>query len=37
LHDASEHRAKVPKAFVALFKRGELSVELFAPHEVDTQ
>jgi mannose-6-phosphate isomerase-like protein (cupin superfamily) len=37
LHDASEHLAKVPKAFVALFKRGELSVELFAPHEVDTQ
>jgi hypothetical protein len=27
----------VPEAFVALFECGDLSVELFAPHQVDTQ
>jgi mannose-6-phosphate isomerase-like protein (cupin superfamily) len=33
LEDAGEHLDRVP----ALFRRGDLSVELFAPHEVDTQ
>jgi mannose-6-phosphate isomerase-like protein (cupin superfamily) len=37
LQDAVEHLDGVPKVFVALFKRGDLSVELFAPHVVDTQ
>src|SRR3954453_15808827 len=37
LQDAGELLDKVPEAFVALFRRGDLSVELFAPHEVDTQ
>jgi mannose-6-phosphate isomerase-like protein (cupin superfamily) len=37
LQDAVEHLAQVPERFVELFKRGDLSVELFAPHEVDTQ
>ena len=37
LQDAGEHLAQVPETFVELFKRGDLSVELFAPHEVDTQ
>jgi hypothetical protein len=37
LQDAGEHLDRVPEAFVALFNRGDLSVELFAPHEVDTQ
>jgi mannose-6-phosphate isomerase-like protein (cupin superfamily) len=37
LQDAGEHLAELPEAFVMLFKRGDLSVELFAPHEVDTQ
>ncbi len=37
LPEASEHLARVPEAFVVLFKRGDLSVELFAPHELDTQ
>jgi mannose-6-phosphate isomerase-like protein (cupin superfamily) len=37
LKDAVEHLDRVPEAFVALFNRGDLSVELFAPHEVDTQ
>jgi mannose-6-phosphate isomerase-like protein (cupin superfamily) len=37
LQDAAEHLAEVPEVFVELFKRGELSVELFAPREVDTQ
>jgi mannose-6-phosphate isomerase-like protein (cupin superfamily) len=37
LQDAVEHLDRVPEAFVALFNRGDLSVELFAPHEVDTQ
>src|ERR1700704_6852610 len=37
LQDAAEHLDKVPEPFIALFKRGDVSVELFAPHEVDTQ
>jgi mannose-6-phosphate isomerase-like protein (cupin superfamily) len=37
LQDAGEHLAQVPETFVELFKRGDLSVELFAPREVDTQ
>lgn len=37
LQDAGKHLAELPETFVALFKRGDLSVELFAPHEVDTQ
>jgi len=37
LPDASEHLAGMPEAFIVLFKRGDLSVELFAPHDVDTQ
>ncbi len=37
LPDAGERLAGVPETFVVLFKRGNLSVELFAPHEVDTQ
>jgi mannose-6-phosphate isomerase-like protein (cupin superfamily) len=37
LQEAGEHLDKVPEAFIALFKRGDLSVELFAPLEVDTQ
>jgi mannose-6-phosphate isomerase-like protein (cupin superfamily) len=37
LQDASERLTEVPEAFVELFKRGDLSIELFAPHEVDTQ
>lgn len=37
LPEAGEHLAGVPEAFVVLFRRGDLSVELFAPHEVDTQ
>jgi mannose-6-phosphate isomerase-like protein (cupin superfamily) len=37
LQDAGEHLARVPEAFVTMFKRGDLSVELFAPHDVDTQ
>ena len=37
LKDAGEQLGKVPEAFVALFRRGDLSVELFTPHEVDTQ
>ena len=37
MQDASEHLAKLREALVALFKRGDLSVELFAPHEVDTR
>lgn len=37
LLDAGERLAGVPEAFVVLFKRGDLSVELFAPHEVDMQ
>ncbi len=37
LSDAGERLAGVPEAFIVLFKRGDLSVELFAPGEVDTQ
>jgi mannose-6-phosphate isomerase-like protein (cupin superfamily) len=37
LQDAGRQLAELPEAFVVLFKRGDLSVELFAPHEVDTQ
>ena len=37
LEDAGEHLDRVPEAFVPLFRRGDLSVELFAPREVDTQ
>jgi len=37
LPEAGELLAKVPEPFAVLFKRGDLSVELFAPHEVDTQ
>ena len=37
LRDAGERLTEVPEAFVELFKRGDLSVELVAPHEVDTQ
>ena len=37
LQDAGEYLAEAPEAFVELFKRGDLSVELFAPHDVDTQ
>jgi mannose-6-phosphate isomerase-like protein (cupin superfamily) len=37
LQDAVDHLDNVPEPFIALFKRGDLSVELFAPHEVDTQ
>jgi mannose-6-phosphate isomerase-like protein (cupin superfamily) len=37
LQDASAQLASVPETFVALLKRGDLSVELFAPHQVDTQ
>jgi mannose-6-phosphate isomerase-like protein (cupin superfamily) len=37
LQDASAHLASVPETFVVLLKRGDLSVELFAPHQVDTQ
>jgi hypothetical protein len=37
LQDAGEHLDRAPEAFVALFNRGDPSVELFAPHEVDTQ
>jgi len=37
LPEAGELLAKVPEPFAILFKRGDLSVELFAPHEVDTQ
>lgn len=35
--DAGERLAGVPEAFIVLFKCGDLSVELFAPHQVDTQ
>jgi len=37
LPEAGELLAKVPEPFAILFKRGDLSVELFAPLEVDTQ
>ncbi len=37
LPDAGKHLAGEPEAFVTLFKRGGLAVELFAPHAVDTQ
>jgi hypothetical protein len=37
LSDAGEQLAGVPEAFLVLFKRGDLSVELFAPNDVDTQ
>src|SRR5476649_2129226 len=37
LQDASRQLTELPEAFVVLFKRGDLSVELFAPHGVDTQ
>lgn len=37
LPDAGERLAGVPEAFVVLFKRVDLSAELFAPHEVDMQ
>ena len=37
LQEAGERLTEVPEVFVELFKRGDLSVELFAPHEVDTQ
>jgi len=35
--ETGELLAKVPEPFAVLFKRGDLSVELLAPHEVDTQ
>ncbi len=37
LPEAGELLARVPEPFAVLFKRGDVSVELFAPHEVDTQ
>lgn len=37
LPDAGAQLAGVPEAFIVLFKRGDLSVELFAPQEVDIQ
>lgn len=37
LPEAGELLSKVPEPFAVLFKRGDVSVELFAPHEVDTQ
>jgi len=37
LPEAGELLAKVPEPFAVLFKRGDLPVELFAPHEVDIQ
>jgi len=37
LPEAGELLAQLPEPFAVLFKRGDLSVELFAPHEVDTQ
>lgn len=37
LPDASDQLAGVPAPFIVLFERGDLSLELFAPHEIDTQ
>lgn len=37
LPEAGELLARVPKPFAVLFKRGDVSVELFAPQKVDTQ
>jgi len=37
LPEAGEVLGEVPEPFAVLFRRGDLSVELFAPHEVDTQ
>jgi mannose-6-phosphate isomerase-like protein (cupin superfamily) len=37
LSEAREHLAHVPETFVELFRRGEFSIELFAPVGIDTQ
>jgi mannose-6-phosphate isomerase-like protein (cupin superfamily) len=37
LKDATERLKNLPDPFVELFRRGEFSVELFAPIEVDAQ
>lgn len=37
LSEASDRLAGVPEPFVVLFRRGDVAVELFAPHGTDTQ
>jgi cupin superfamily acireductone dioxygenase involved in methionine salvage len=37
LHDAMELLGAAPDPFVVLFKRGDFSAELYAPHDVDRQ
>lgn len=37
LPEAGERLAGTAEAFVVLFRRGDFSAELFAPHGVDTQ
>jgi uncharacterized protein YjlB len=37
LRDATEQLSALSDPFIALFKRGDFSVELFAPQDVDIQ
>jgi mannose-6-phosphate isomerase-like protein (cupin superfamily) len=37
LLDATEQLSALPDPFIVLFQRGDFSVELFAPQDVDTQ
>jgi mannose-6-phosphate isomerase-like protein (cupin superfamily) len=37
LHEASEKLKGLSENFVVLFRRGDFTAELFAPHEIDTQ
>jgi mannose-6-phosphate isomerase-like protein (cupin superfamily) len=37
LQDAAEQLKKSSERFIVLFKRGEFSAELYAPHEIDMQ
>ena len=37
LRDATEQLGALSDSFIVLFKRGDFSVELFAPQDVDTQ
>jgi mannose-6-phosphate isomerase-like protein (cupin superfamily) len=37
LAEAAERLALEPEPFIALFKRGDFSVELYAPRGIDTQ